>query len=105
MKLLKPKVLEDIQPHSKSVFRNLERRVNLGYKPSRHLPVDSFAKVLGITAAILLFLGGSASAPINNQTKAQEVTASPANQERQALEAQLKDLETQIDTYQNQITG
>ena len=105
MRLLKPKVLEDIQPHSKSVFRNLERRVNLGYQKRRHLPVGPFVKFLGITAAVVLFLCGSASAPINNQTMAQEVPGSPASQERQALEAQLKDLETQMDTYQNQITG
>ena len=105
MKLLKPKVLEDIQPPSKSVFRNLERRVNLGYRPRRRLPVGSFVKFLGIAAAVLLFLGGSVSAPISNQTLAQEVQVSPANQERQALEAQLKDLEAQMDTYQNQITG
>ncbi len=105
MRLLKPKVLEDIQPPSKSVFRNLERRVNLGYQPRRRLPLNSFAKFLGITAAVILFLYGSASAPISNQTLAQEVPVSPANQERQALEAQLKDLETQMNTYQNQITG
>ena len=105
-RLLKPKVLEDIQPRSKSVFRNLERRVNLGYQPRRNLPVGLAVKFLGITAAIILFLGGSASAPINNQTMAQEVSTSPANQEeRQALEAQLKELETQMDAYQGQIAG
>src|SRR3989344_4611638 len=105
-RLLKPKVLEDIQSRSKSVFRNLERRVNLGYQPRRNLPVGLAVKFLGITAAIILFLGGSASAPINNQTMAQEVSTSPANQEeRQALEAQLKELETQMDAYQGQIAG
>lgn len=77
----------------------------MDYKPRRHFPFDSAAKFLGITAAIILFLYGSVYAPISNQTLAQEVPVSPANQERQALEAQLKDLETQIDTYQNQITG
>ena len=105
MKLLKPKVLEDIQSHSKSVFRNLERRVNLGYKSRRKLPVGFVAKSLGITAAVILFLCGSASAPVNNQTMAQEVPASQTNQERKALEEQLKNLEVQMDTYQNQITG
>lgn len=105
MKLLKPKVLEDIQSSSKSVFDDREGRVNLSYQPVKLTRVAFFAKYSAIAAASIFLFIGSVSAPISSQTLAQTVSSSTANQERQALEAQLKELETQMDAYQNQISG
>ncbi|MBI4085482.1 MAG: lytic murein transglycosylase [Candidatus Liptonbacteria bacterium] len=105
MKLLKPKVLEDIQLPSKSVFRKLEWRVNLSYHPENKIRVSFILKYSAIVGALVFLFMGSASAPISNQTLAQTVSQPPAEQERQALEVQLKELEAQMDTYQTQIKG
>jgi len=106
MRLLKPKILRDIQAPSKSVFNDLDWRVNLSYRQSRHPHIEAAAKYLGIAAAAIFLFTGYVSAPVTEQTNAQTVVSSQAaDQERQALEAQLKDLETQMDAYQTQISG
>ncbi len=105
MKLLKPKVLADIQPKSGNVFKDVERRVNLDYRSEPRIPVAILAKSLAFTVSITFLFVGSVSAPIANQTLAQTVGFPQSNQERQELEAQLKDLETQMDAYESQIAG
>ncbi|GEM_PF-107640 len=102
MRLLKPNVLKDVQSASRDSFRTAESRINLSYQPVRRFRVTRLIKVLGCLTAAGFLIFGFASAPTNNQTLAAN---SPSDQERQALEAQLKDLESQINTYQNQITG
>ncbi len=102
MLLLKQKVLEDIQSSSSATVRTAEHRINLSYRPVYRIPLTFLAKAAGIIAAAIFLIFGSASAPTNNQTRAAN---SPADDERHALEFQLKDLENQINTYQNQIVG
>lgn len=102
MRLLKSEVLEDIRPASRDIFRAVEQRINLSYQPARPIRATLAIKISGVLAALGFLVFGSASAPTNNQTFAANA---PSNQERQALEAQLKDLEGQINTYQNQIVG
>ncbi len=106
MRLLKPKVLKDIQAPQKSVFGDLDERVNLSYRKSKYPRFQAAVKYFGIATATIFLFTGYASAPVTEQTMAQTVAAAqPADQERQALEAQLKDLETQMDAYEAQISG
>lgn len=102
MRLLKPNVLEDLRSTSRDTFRAVDRRINLSYQPVRRFRITGAVKVLGVLTALGFLIFGSASAPTNNQASAAN---SPSDQERQALEAQLKDLEGQINTYQDQIIG
>src|SRR3989344_2549521 len=102
MRLLKPNVLEDIRLTSRDIFRTAEERVNLSYKTVRRFRVTDAVKLLGALTAAGFLIFGSASAPTNNQTLAAN---SPSDQERQELEAQLKNLETEINIYQDQIAG
>ncbi len=106
MKLLKPKILADIQPQSRNVFKDVEWRVNLDYHPRRRSPAAILAKSFALVASVAFLFVGSVSAPIANQTLAQTAAGSPqSSQERQELEAQLKDLETQMNAYESQIAG
>ncbi|HUX35637.1 MAG TPA: lytic murein transglycosylase [Candidatus Paceibacterota bacterium] len=107
MKLLKPKVVSDIQTTSKGVFNELDWRVNLSYRRNRHTQFKAAAKYLGMAIAAAFLLTGYVSAPVTEQTMAQTVASSSqaADQERQALEAQLQVLQTQMDAYQTQISG
>ncbi len=106
MRFLKPKILRDIQAPSKNVFGDLDARVNLSYRKSRYPKLRDAAKYFGIVTAAIFLFTGYVSAPVTEQTMAQTVAgAPPADQERQALEAQLKDLETQMDAYEAQISG
>ena len=102
MRLLKPNILEDIRLTSRDIFRTAEERVNLSYKTVRRFRVTDAVKLLGALTAAGFLIFGSASAPTNNQTLAAN---SPSDQERQELEAQLKNLETEINIYQDQIAG
>lgn len=106
MRFFKPKVLRDIQAPSKNVFGDLDARVNLSYRKSRYPKLRDAAKYFGIVTAAIFLFTGYVSAPVTEQTMAQTVTgAQPVDQERRALEAQLKDLETQMDAYEAQISG
>lgn len=101
MRLLRPKVLRDIQRKNDSVFRPSLRRLNLSCRKVLRLPITSFLKG-GVAAAAFWFLIlGSVAAPT-----VQTVTADSTNSgERQALEAQLRELELQIDSYEGQIVS
>lgn len=106
MSILKPKVLSDIQSGKSSVFNDVDWRVNLSYQKSRYSALKIPAKYFGAIAAAIFLFNGYVSAPVTEQTMAQTVASSQAaSQERQVLEAQLKDLEAQMDAYQTQISG
>ncbi len=97
----KPRILRDIEP-SKRASKSVGRGINLSYEPVWRLPLTRFIKLAGCLAAVSLLIFGSASAPTSNQIFA---AVSADDQQRQALEAQLKELEGQIDNYENQISG
>ncbi len=104
MHLLKPKNLSDIQTPKKGVFDNLNRRINLNYRPRRSLPLGHFLKLAAVGFSFVFLFVRSASAPIVTNTLAQTVDSSSA-EERKALEEQLKNLENQMENYQSQISG
>ncbi len=97
-RLLKPKVIHDIQSPQANVFRPVRSRVNLSYAHSIRVPVTKIFRSCIILAAAWFLLLGSASAPTIQITTANA-------EDRAALEAQLKELEAQIDQYENQVSS
>jgi len=104
-RLRRPKILEDIQPARRSVFRAPVRRVNLAYRAVRRLPLTRTIQVAAVFAAAWLLIVGSVSAPTASNTTLAANTGSATADERQALEAQLADLENQINQYESQVTS
>jgi membrane-bound lytic murein transglycosylase B len=101
MRLLKPKVLEDISSYKGNVFKSTNPRLNLGFRKVTYIPVKRYIRSLLVLGAAWFLILGSVSAPTT-----QSLAADPPNQEeREALEAQLKELESQINQYENQIVG
>ena len=100
-RLLKPKILEDIQSHGRSVFSDPVRRVNLSYVRVRRLSLTPALRFIAGAMAVWLLVGGSAVAP-TTQTLAANATS---QEERAALEEQLKALESQIDEYESQVSS
>lgn len=103
-KLLKPKILEDVRPRDRSlgdVFRSRSKQLNLSYVRTREFPVTRLLKVISIGLAISFFIIGSVTAP----TTATLAANDGSDDEREALEVQLRDLEKQIDGYEDQIVG
>ena len=100
-RLLKPKILEDIQSRGRSVFNVPVRRVNLNYVRVRRLPLTPALRLVAGAMAVWLLVGGSAVAP-TTQTLAANATS---QEERAALEEQLRALESQIDEYESQVSS
>lgn len=116
-KILKPKVLGDVTPPKffkekfwrvnrvsggrRDNFSFLPRRLNLSYERIFRFPATKITKFfVAISAAIFLVLG-SANAP----TTPTRASGQSNNDERNALEAQLRSLENQIGQYEDQIIG
>ncbi len=100
MKPLKPKIVKDVQSGGDSVFRSSARRVNLSRSKAWRVPFSEFVKIITIILVIWYFVLGSVVAPTIQPLL---VNAASNNEERQALEAQLKELESQISQYETQI--
>jgi membrane-bound lytic murein transglycosylase B len=104
-KLLKPKILNDIQPlRGRGVFTSGSRRVNLSYhKPFRRLPARPLKWGIALLSLWSLILG-SVAAPTTTTLAANATLASADSQaERAKLEGQLKELEAQINQYESQV--
>ncbi len=98
-----PHVVQDITVGRTTVFRRLSRRVNLSpHKKFFSFTISPVAKCIAIACAAWLFLLSSVVAPTTTETP-HAFAQSATQQEREALEAQLKDLENQISQYQGQI--
>jgi predicted nuclease with TOPRIM domain len=96
----KPKLLLDIKPGARvDVFHSRQRRLNLSRSGAKQLPRRLFSLfIVLLIGGTIFFVGGSARAPVGSGTYA--VTT---QEERAALEAQLKELEGQIEEYQKTI--
>ncbi|MEK7195517.1 MAG: lytic murein transglycosylase [Patescibacteria group bacterium] len=99
----KPKVLRDIEPvrggRGKDLFSGAGERVNLSYRKRVRIPVSGILKYLIVFVAAFSLVFGSVTAP----TEFIKASGSSSDEERQALEAQLKELEQQIDAYESQV--
>ncbi len=107
MLLLKPKIVEDIKSKKYSCWRDsykeLPERLNLSYRNKFRISLSFFFTVVVISSSLTYMVVGSALAPTISTLAAGD--SSGAQQERDALEAQLKDLEKQIGDYEDQIVG
>jgi peptidoglycan hydrolase CwlO-like protein len=107
LKLLKPKVLGDVEPLDSSdgkwsVFGSPAARLNLSQRRVFRLALTKVAKALAVISAVAFLIFGSVNAP-TIFTKASGDTAS--SNEQQQLQSQLQQLEGQIDQYENQIAS
>jgi membrane-bound lytic murein transglycosylase B len=100
MRLLKPKIIKDIQFGRDNVFRSSARRVNLNRRKVWRAPFTKFIKITAIVLVGWFSVLGSVVAPTIQPFV---VNAASSDEERQALEAQLKELESQISQYETQI--
>lgn len=96
----KPKVLRDITTRRENVFRARASVVNLHITKQRKVHITRFLKVGFVSIALLMFVLGNVVAPT-----AQTFAANTNEEERVALEAELRRLESQIGEYQSQITS
>jgi len=99
---LRPKVLIDVKPDSKTdVYVSRSRRINLSYKPTRETGVSLWFLILPVLVIIPVFFLGRATAPVTSGTTlAQTVEQS---EEKKALETELQELESQIAEYEKTI--
>lgn len=97
---VRPKVVTDVNPPQRSVWKGVAERLNLGYTPRRHVPLIALAKGLIAFLSFWMLIAGSATAPTNPT-----LAANNKEEERRALEAELEALERQIDKYQQQIAS
>lgn len=101
-KFNRPQSLQDIQPSGSNVYRSRSARLNLSYRRTFRFQLTPAIKAgVALTAVWLLILGSVAAptAPI------QSANAANTQEERAALEAQLKELEKQIDDYETQVSS
>ncbi|RJP45851.1 hypothetical protein C4587_00200 [Candidatus Parcubacteria bacterium] len=100
-RLLKPRIVQDIQSAGGSIFRFRVERINLhGGRRFRISPVGIARSAIAVLAGFSLIFG-SVAAPTTPT-----LAASPVNEnERQALEAELQKLEREIDQYEDQVVG
>lgn len=96
-------MVSDIQRQGASVFRSVDRRLNMRGKRTIRVPILPALKLACAFFAIWMMFGGNAIAP--TESFAANVTSQDPSAERQALEAQLKTLESQMDAYQGQISS
>ena len=101
---LRPKVVSDVCPRRESVFAGRRDPLNLSYRPVVRIPATGIVKFLFILLVGAFLIRGSVSAPTYAPLAVASATVQ-SDEERQALETQLKDLEGQIDEYENQIVG
>lgn len=99
--LLKPKIFQDIKKRGDSVFREPSCRINLSYKKVVRIPLTLTAKLCIVSVAVASVAFMTAAAP----TTAAPLIAKTSDEERAALEGQLKDLEAQINQYETQIAS
>lgn len=87
------------------IVKNKEKRVNISYTPVFRVPAKLITKCIIVTGIVLVFFTGFAQAPQFSLVKAQEdqQTQEQRQQERAALEAQLKEYEQQIQDTQKTI--
>ncbi len=96
MKLLKPKILKDIvSKKGSNTFSSLPNRLNLSKEKVFTIQLGTVSKALVVAGVVLFFVLGSVTAPTIFSRAAGSVNAD----ERQVLEAQLTELEGQINTY------
>ncbi|MEK9173267.1 MAG: lytic murein transglycosylase [Patescibacteria group bacterium] len=104
--LLKPKILRDIKSPSRmgegDSFSSLPSRINLSYYAARRIPIFNTLKVIVPVFAMAFLILGSAVAPTTSTLAANNTLD---ENEREALEVQLKELEGQIDQYEDQIVS
>jgi len=100
MRLLKPKIVKDVRSGGDNVFRSSGLRVNLSRSKAWRVPFTKFVKITAIIFVIWFSVLGSVVAPTIQPFI---VNAASNDEERQALEAQLKELESQISQYETQI--
>ncbi len=98
-----PRIVQDITVGRNTVFSRINPRVNLSYRTRMNFfSITPFVRVLAIGfMAWALFLG-SVIAPTTSETL-HAFASSTKEEERSALEAQLRELEKEIDQYQGQI--
>lgn len=119
LKLLKPKVLGDISPHSSadiswSVFDSMPACLNLSKRRVFCFDIIKPTKFLIIAGAAVFSVFGAVNAPTILTKASGDTTASgntagaPARnsiEEQRQLQSQLQQLEGQIDQYENQIAS
>lgn len=95
---MRRKILVDIRQRKRSFHRTLPQ-VNLSYTRTIRIPVKAFSSVFLIFFFIISFVFNFVSAPTSGDVFA----AVDKMEERKALEAQLADLEKEMDVYEKQI--
>jgi len=106
LRSLKPKVLDDITfrgPDRISAFTSIPKRVNLGYRSGRSFSGLLIAKIVVVVFVAIFLVLGSVTAPTTHTFAANE--ESGPGEEREALEARLKELESQISEYEDRVLG
>ena len=86
------------------MFREPSARLNLSYAPIRRIPVTAGLRIVAVAIASWFLILGSVSAPTTTQQTFAANTVT-TQEERTALEQQLKALEQEIDQYEDQITS
>jgi peptidoglycan hydrolase CwlO-like protein len=92
-------MLVDIKQRKRSFYRTLPQ-VNLSYTRTIRIPVKAFSSVFLIFFFIISFIFNFVSAPTSGDVFA----AVDKVEDRKALEAQLAQLEKEMDAYEKQIT-
>ncbi|MBI5220512.1 MAG: lytic murein transglycosylase [Candidatus Liptonbacteria bacterium] len=100
--LHKPHIVQDVKKEQVNVFRAAQNRLNLSYRSKFRWPVSLILRTAVIAASVGFLMFGSAAAPTTYYSVAK---ATSAAEEREQLEAQLKELEQQINTYESQISS
>jgi len=98
---VRPKILIDLKNSKASVFSKNNLKLDLRESYFIRLPIFKISKYIGLAAASLYLIFGSALAPID---KANFSLAAQNEAERKQLEEQLTSLEAQIGQYQDTIT-
>ncbi|MEN9341997.1 MAG: hypothetical protein RIQ54_253, partial [Candidatus Parcubacteria bacterium] len=98
-----PRIVQDITVGRNTVFSRINPRVNLSYRKGiNFFSITPFVRILAIGFMAWIFFLGSAVAPTTSETL-HAFASSTKEEERSALEAQLRELEKEIDQYQGQI--
>ncbi len=98
---IRPKIFIDLKKSQIDIFSKKVSRLDLREEKILRVPILRFVKYLGLLAASLYLIFGSALAPID---KANLSLAAQNEAERKQLEDQLTSLENQISQYQDTIT-
>jgi membrane-bound lytic murein transglycosylase B len=96
---MKSRILIDIKSRKGNSFLSSKNLINLYNQKIYYFHFTKFLKAIILIFGIVFFILGLANAPIISILAAN----SSAQEERQALEAQLQELERQMTDYQNQI--